>query len=370
MNKKKILHLQLLPLLSGVQRFSLHVLEGLPADQYDIYVAGKPGGEFVAEVKKRGWNFLPLRTFRHAISLLDLAALLEIMLIIKKYRFDIVHTNSSKPGLLGRIAASTMRVSKIVHTVHGTAFQAHQHPLLQYFYMQMEKIGNALGDFTVFVNNSDRTRCLELGLVSRNKAVTIYNAIALKSLQKLNSLNRKTLQDTVTIGSTIRFSDQKNVLALLSAACKACHQYKNLRFIILGEGKHYSLCRNIVASQRLNEKIFLPGWDSDIIPWLAKFDVFILYSRWEAMPYSIIEAMHSGLPVIGSAIDSIGELVNEHNGWLVPLDNETELLNTLGNIAKNPKQILAKGSYARQFIASLCNYENMVMAYRKLYEGS
>jgi hypothetical protein len=64
--KIRILHLQLLPLMSGVQRFSIHLLEGLPARDYEIYVASIPGGPFVDAIQQRGWTYLPIRSFRHA----------------------------------------------------------------------------------------------------------------------------------------------------------------------------------------------------------------------------------------------------------------------------------------------------------------
>ncbi len=365
--KKKLLHLQLLPLMSGVQRFSLHLLDGLPASEYDIYVACKPGGEFVDAVLERGWNYLPIKTLRHPISALDALAFVELLSIMRRYKFDIVHTNSSKPGLLGRLAARICRVPKIVHTIHGTSYQEFQSPGLQRFYMLMEKLGNRLGDFTVFVNNSDREKCLELGLAEASKAFSIFNAMVPESIPAPADKQRS--PDAVTIGSTIRFSEQKNVIALITAACKACHAEPRLRFIILGDGEHYALCRSIVASHRLNESIMLPGWDSEVAPWLALFDAFILYSRWEAMPYSIIEAMQTGLPVIGSAIPSISEFVDAQSGWLVPLYDEPALVSTLLEIARDPGQISIKGKYAREHIATISSYPNMVSAYRKLYEA-
>ncbi|MCK9558063.1 MAG: glycosyltransferase [Candidatus Cloacimonetes bacterium] len=364
--KKRILHLQLLPLLSGAQRFSLHLLDGLPADEYEIYVAAKPGREFEDAVLERGWKFLPVSSFRHRISVWDIAAFFDILSIMRRYHFDIVHTNSSKPGILGRLAARVAGVKRIVHTAHGTAFQDSQPVLVKSFYMMMEKLGNALGDYTVFVNNVDRIRCVALGLIPESKAKSIYNAIAEGANPVPDRV--KHTDDSITIGSTIRFSDQKNVLALVIAACKACIREQRLRFILLGDGEHYSLCRSIVASHRLSDRILLPGWDSQVQPWLAVFDAFILYSRWEAMPYSIIEAMQAGLPVIGSDIPSISELVVTESGWLVPLDDEESLVSKLVEIAANPEEIVQKGRYAQQYIRRVCNYDAMIRDYRAIYE--
>lgn len=365
--KIRILHLQLLPLLSGVQRFSLHLLKGLPQDRYEIYVASAQGGPFVDEVKAQGWNYLPIRSFRHPISPSDLLSFIEIWHYCRKYQFDIVHTNSSKPGLLGRIAAYLAGIPLIVHSMHGTAFQPHQSKAVYWLYVSLEKLGNYFSDYTIFVNHSDRLLCLKMGLLPASKALTIYNAMPPEDTPA-QFRTRKSSKDFI-IGSTIRFSNQKNVINLIIAACKACGAQPNLKFIILGDGEHYPLCKSIVASHRLNDRILFPGWDSDVNPWLTVFDAFILYSRWEAMPYSIIEAMHAGLPIIGSAIPSIQELVDDTVGWVVALDDPDALISTLLKVASSAGTARQKGDLARQKVKSLCDYPTMISSYRRIYEG-
>ncbi|MCK9585163.1 MAG: glycosyltransferase [Candidatus Cloacimonetes bacterium] len=363
--KKKVLHLQLLPLLSGVQRFSLHLLDGLPAEEYEISVACKPGGEFVSEIQKRGWNFIALPSFRHPVSPWDIVTFLHLIYLMRRHRFDIVHTNSSKPGLLGRIAATICGVSRVVHTGHGTPYLPHQAPLVYWSYLQIEKLANCFCDRVIYVNNTDRFKAIELGVIPAEKALTIYNAMKEKPVVDKRASNK----ELVTIGSTLRFSEQKNVLRLIPALCKAARQNDKLKFIILGDGKHLQLCRSIVASFRLSDRILLPGWDSEVAPWLKLFDVFILYSRWEAMPFSIIEAMYAGLPVIGSNIPSIAEFVNDKVGWTVPLDAEEALIETLISLPASPDTIKGKGKAALAWVKQISDYPAMIDAYRAVYEG-
>lgn len=369
---KKILHLQLLPLLSGVQRFSLHLLAGLDKQEFDIWVACKPGGEFPKEILSHGYHYYPLPTFCHAISFRDFFTFLHLIWLIKKERFDIVHTNSSKPGFLGRLAARLCKVPLIIHTAHGTPFQTGQAPLQYAFYVAMEYLGNHLGHQTIFVNNSDRLNCLSMGLVSKAKARTIFNAIPptlAKQLQQL-SAKRSLPQGDIVIGSTLRFSTQKNVINLVSTACRACQKAPRLKFIILGDGEHYQLCQALVHSFGLSSRVLLPGWDSDVIPWLKSFDAFVLYSRWEAQPFSIIEAMSSGLALIGSAIPSLQELSDDSTGYLIPLDNNKALEDLFVRIAEDFAPVFQNGQNAATHINALCNYQAMVSAYREVYLGS
>ncbi|GAB1468788.1 glycosyltransferase family 4 protein [Candidatus Cloacimonadota bacterium] len=368
---KKLLHIQLLPLVSGVQRFSLHLLDGLDKTEFEIYMAFQPGGELEGEVRKRGYHFLALPTFCHPISAKDMLTFVHLLWLFRRYRFDIVHTNSSKPGLLGRIAARLCHVPLIVHTMHGTAFQKGQ-PLLTYgFYALMELKGNLFGHKTVFVNNSDREKCLSMHLLPTVKARTIYNAIPHELTLQLNAVaEQRTMPDKqIIIGSTLRFSTQKNVIRLITVACKACRQEPKLKFIILGDGEHFALCQAIIKSYNVSNQVLLPGWDSDIVPWLKVFNAFVLYSRWEAQPFSIIEAMSSGLPVIGSAIPSIRELVDEDSGYLIALDDDASLEELFLSLAIDFQPAYRKGKQAVQRITELCDYNSMIDDYTAIYRG-
>ncbi len=368
---KKLLHLQLLPLLTGVQNFSLHLLDGLPREEFEIWVACQPEGDFVDAVRARGYRYIPLRWLRHPISLLDIPAFIELLWQLKRHSFDIVHTNSSKPGLLGRLAATLLRVPLILHTVHGTSFQAGQSAPLQWLYRQLEGLANRWCHKVVFVNHSDRRNCLRLGLLPESRALTIYNALPAPLAEKLAevALQRrfKPEKPDFVIGSTLRFSQQKNVVNLVGAACLACKREPRLRCILLGEGEYLRLCRRIVSSHGLSERVLLPGWDPDVTAWLARFDAYILYSRWEAQPFAIIEAMHAALPVIGSDIPAIAELVDAESGWLVPLDEQTALVERLVGIAREPYVAFALGLNAQRRVRALCDYQAMLEGYLALY---
>lgn len=368
---KKLLHLQLLPLLTGVQNFSLHLLEGLPQDEFEIWVASQPGGEFVDAVRSRGYNYIPLRFLKHPISPWDLLAFCELLWLMKRHRFDIVHTNSSKPGLLGRLAAWLCKVPLILHTAHGTSFQAGQSFWAQRFYMMMERLGNRFCHKVVFVNNSDRENCLRLRLLPESKALTVYNALPPLLASRLKAIAEKRTfepdKPDFVIGSTLRFSRQKNVVNIVAAACRACALSPKLRFILLGEGEYLELCKQIVHSHGLNERILLPGWDPEVVKWLARFDAFILYSRWEAQPFSIIEAMQSGLAIVGSDIPSIRELVDGQSGYLIKLDDHKNLVQCLAGMTADPRGAFIKGQRAKQRIEGLCDHARMVESYLKIY---
>ncbi len=270
--RKKIVHIQLLPLLSGAQNVMLKILESLDRDKYEIYVISKPGGPLVKKVKELGYKHVPLNSFRRNISFMDIIAFIKLYKIFKKYKFDIVHTHSSKPGFLGRIAARIAGVPKIIHTVHGFPFHPYQNKYIIEFYKAMEKFAALFCDKVVFVNNSERETAISDRLVQPEKAVTIYNGI---ELPKINQRQRKK-SDGLVIGSTLRFWNQKNIFDTIEAAIQVCKKSERIKFIFVGHGELYKDVEDIVNKSGFKDRIQLPGWQNNVTDWLQKFDVFLL----------------------------------------------------------------------------------------------
>ena len=369
--KKKILHIQLLPLLSGVQNVMLHILAALDPEEYDIYVASRPDGPLVEEVIKHGYTHIPLPLLKHAISPWDIVVLIQLMFLCRKHRFDIVHTHSSKPGFLGRIAAKIAGVPMVIHTGHGAPFHDGQSLLTQWIYKKLEKTGALFCDKMVFVNHSHRLYYIQHNLIKPAKAITIYNALNPILLKQIESYatHKPHNSDIVTIGSILRFSTQKNIIETIAAAIRVCLARNDVNFIFVGDGEYYNLCNMMVQTHKLGDRIFLPGWQSNPALWLSKFDVFMLYSLYEGLPLSIIEAMYAALPVICSRIPSNAELVDDSNGWLIHLEQPKVLEAELHNIIDAKDSYRQKGESGKSKAMELCSYENFIAAYLEIYNG-
>lgn len=364
MEKIKILHIQLLPLLSGVQNMMLKILTSLDSGKYEIYVISKPGGPLEQKVKELGFNYLPLKYLRRNFSPLDLLAFLEILRICLFYKFDIVHTHSSKTGFLGRIAARLAGVPKIIHTVHGFPFHSFQPKILQKIYMNLEKFASLFCDKVVFVNNSERRKAIAKKIVSRKKAVTIYNGIEIPYLQKrFGDDNEK-----VIIGSVLRFSKQKNIINTIKVAIEVCRLNRRLQFIFVGDGELYREAKRMVKKAGMEKRILLPGWKTDIENWLLKFDVFLLYSKWEGLPISILEAMSYGLPIIASDIEGNNELVSEENGFLVSVKKVDKLEQILINLPSKMEELKKMGENSRKKVREKFGISEFIRKYQELYD--
>lgn len=361
-----MLHIQLLPLLSGAQNMMINLLTSLDKDRYEIYVLSKPGGPLVDKLEELQFHYVPVKSLRRNISILDFVAFFHIYKICKKYKFDIVHTHSSKTGFLGRIAARLVGIPRIIHTVHGFAFHRFQPRYIQKFYQVMESIASHFCDKVVFVNNSERELAITKKIVSPNKAQTIYNGIELPDIKKLRSPITKI---NFVIGSVLRFWEQKNVINTVKAAIKVCKDNSKINFVFIGDGEHFGICQQMIKQAELEKRILLPGWQNNILDWLIGFDVFLLFSRWEGLPISILEAMSVGLPIVVSNIKGNNELVSEKNGILVSINDIDKLEEVLTSLPQKKKELSGWGKFSKDLVREKFNMKNFVLSYRRLYES-
>jgi glycosyltransferase involved in cell wall biosynthesis len=364
LRKIKLLHIQLLPLLSGAQNMMLNLLKGLDKEKYDIYVLSKPGGPLVEEIKKNNFHYIPVNSLRRNLSFWDIIAFISMIRIFRKYKFDIIHTHSSKTGFLGRIAGRFARVPKIIHTVHGFPFHRFQPRYVQKLYQVMERVASHFCDKVIFVNNSERELAIMKKIVSPNKAQTIYNGIELPNIKELKSPMKT---DKFVIGSVLRFWKQKNVINTVKAAIKVCQIDSKINFVFIGDGEHFDICKSMVKKARLENSILFPGWQNNILDWLIGFDVFLLFSKWEGLPISILEAMSVGLPIIASDIKGNNELVNSRNGYLIPVNDIDKLIQLLTTLPGKKKELINKGEFSIKIVKEKFSKREFVFKYDNLY---
>ena len=358
----------MLPLLSGVQNMMLNLITALDPEQYEIYVISKPNGPLVEKLKESGFHYIPVPSLRRNLSLWDFVAFIKIYQICQKYRFDIVHTHSSKTGFIGRIAARLAGIPKIIHTVHGFPFHQFQPEIIQNIYIIMEKIAAIFCDKIVFVNDFERELALKDKIVKTEKAITIFNGIKIPEIRKKQFYHES--DDHFLIGSVSRFSKQKNVINLIKVAIKVCQKNNKIKFVFIGDGEDFSICKKLVKNADLGNKIILEGWSNNVLERLLDFDVFLLFSRWEGLPISILEAMSVGLPIIASNIKGNNELVSEKNGILINVDDVDKLESVLNKLPERIKELKRWGEQSRKIVSQKFNFEDFIIGYEKIYKDN
>lgn len=328
MKRVKILHIQVLPIMSGVQKAMLDILERLDPDKYQITIACNAEGELTQAAVRLNINYIVVPELKREINpLFDLFAFIKLFRLIKLNRFLLVHTHSSKSGLIGRLAARAAGAKCVVHTVQGFAFHEYSSRLATFVIGLMERIAGLVTDRIIFVNQFDRKIALKMKLVPAEKMVTIPNGVDLSQFSP--DSGAPVPGDLVGIetsggivGMVARLWEQKAPQDFIRSIPVVVKAIPDAKFLVIGDG--HLKDRLIKLSQELNvsKNVLFLGWRQDVKALLNLLDVFVLTSLWEGLSVSILEAMASGKPVVATNIKGNNELVIDgETGFLVPAKN-------------------------------------------------
>ncbi len=333
--KIRVLHPITRLIIGGAQENTMLTADHLNHDprydgRYQVAIVSGPQtgaeGSLIEEVRRRRIPLTILPDLRREISpARDLLALFKLTRLMRRDRYHIVHTHSSKAGLLGRIAAKMAGVPLIVHTVHGWSFHDQMTPRRRRFYVALEKIGWAMGDATIVVAARDIEKGLAQG-IGRSAADyhVIRSGIELDRFghpQRPSAQMRRELgvpPDALVVGSVTRLSPQKAPLDLVELFARVVQAHPETWFVVVGDGPLRGEMERRLQAAGLTDRVILTGLRRDVPELMAAFDLFVLTSLWEGLPRVLPQAMATGLPVVCTAADGSTEIVRDgENGFLV-----------------------------------------------------
>ncbi len=373
----RVLFIITLSEMGGAQKVVYNLAAGLNPQEFDITVACAQGGELVDWLKslEQRVKVIEISSLRREISPWhDLKAFWKLYWLIKKNKFDIVHCHSSKAGILGRLAAWLAGVPKIFFTAHGWVLNEYQHWSGRLCYTWIERLAGTVSTKVVCVSEYDLLKARNLKIAADDKLVVFYNGLPEPETQEgllRNELGIK--KNDLVIGTVARLAPQKDPLFLLKVAegmiCRQnCTGAGRLYFVLIGDGPLRPECENFINSKGLSGRVFLLGTREEAAKLVQDFDIFVLFSRWEGLPLTIIEAMMASRPVVASAVGGVGELVVPgETGLLIEQLDVNEAEKALLHLIYDPGKRLAMGQAGRKRACRLFNINQMVDQYRELY---
>ncbi|NLW39124.1 MAG: glycosyltransferase family 4 protein [Peptococcaceae bacterium] len=382
--KTKILHIVTLSEIGGVQKIVYHLAAESDRNAFDITVACAPGGELVGWLRDIEIKVITIPQLKRNISLFhDLFAFWKLYLLLRKGSYDIVHCHSSKAGILGRLAARLAGVPKIYFTAHGWSINEYQSLPVRYLYTLVEKIAGAISTKIICVSRDCLLNGLKLKIASQKKFVLIYNG--LPEPEQRNNLLRKELnigKEDLIFGMVARLAAPKDAMFFLKLAehminnresfvgkTKDKTGFRNkIYFVLIGDGPQRAACQAFIKDKGLTGHVFLLGTRENAAELIHDFDVFTLFSRWEGLPLTVIEAMLAGRPVVASDIGGVGELVvHGETGYLIKQGNLAEAVEVSWKLAENKELRLSMGEAGRRRALEHYSLKTMVEKYRELY---
>ncbi|MCR4663139.1 MAG: glycosyltransferase family 4 protein [Endomicrobiaceae bacterium] len=323
MNKIKIAIIVTKLELGGAQKVAISLCEKLDKDKFETVLICGCGGILDEETKNKIRVIFVKDLVREISPVKDLKALFSICKILKQEKPFIVHTHSSKAGIIGRLAAKASGIKNIVHTIHGFSFNDTQSFLKKNLFIFLEKIGAKISKYLIPVSVENTTKGLKNNIGKKEQYHYIRlgvdidnfkNFSGIPSLKKELNINEQDILVT-TIGP---FKPQKNLPDFIKTAKNISGKNKNFKFVIVGDGTLRPQFENLIKKYNISNNIFLIGWRRDISNILNSSDMFVMTSLWEGLPISTIEAMCCGLSPIVNDVDGQREIVKDKfNGFLI-----------------------------------------------------
>lgn len=373
--KLKILHLITRLELGGAQGNTVYTVRNLDREKFSPVLAFGPGGILDDEVLKDSRiDSRICRKLKREISFSkDLGAFFEIFSLIKKEKPDIIHTHSSKAGILGRWAARFAGVKVIIHTYHGFGFHDRQNFLVRKFYILLEKISSSFCSALIFVSraNMETARLSAIGRPSRYRLIRSgvkldKYRLAQKDRKILESLPlKKSRLYAVTLGN---LKAQKNPEDFIKTAKLVISKNPDISFLYLGGGERLEEFRALAKKSGIEENCFFAGWIRDPEKYLAACDIFILTSLWEGLPRSLVEAMSCGLAPVCYRTDGVTDLLKDgENGFLVEQKDAVSMAARILRLAEDRNLLASISAAAKSCDLTEFDIDGMVRKQENLY---
>jgi glycosyltransferase involved in cell wall biosynthesis len=278
-----------------------------------------------------------------------------------------VHTNSTKPGVIARVAAKFAGIEKIVHTVYGIAFHKYEPLLKRSFYYLIEILSCTFGDRNIVVNRY----YLKYYPKFIGKTLSIYNGI---DFSQLKTEDKNHNNNTVNIAFFARLDEQKSPITFIHIVDYIVKNNLNIRYAhyyLAGDGELKEDCLKLISKLELNKHITYVGWVSDKSKFFNTIDILCQPSRWEGFGLNIVEAAYFGIPCVASNVEGIPEvIINDSTGILCEAGNIEMFSNALVKVINNPILLKNLSESAKSHVTENFQLSSMVNSYAGIYEAS
>jgi len=339
MTKTKVIHLITKLELGGAQRNTIFTCENLDRKKFEVYLMAGVGGVLTPDIDKmnKGGNESEEKLFfikdliREISPGRDLKAYRFLKSEFKKIKPDIVHTHSSKAGIIGRIAAKRAGVPVVVHTVHGFSFSPFQPFLKRSIYKVIEKFVSRFTDHFIFVSEGDIVSAKKLKLMNKASFSLIRSGFGFDKFKSPridpDAAREKynISKDDFVCGVIAPFKYQKGLQDLVRIASLVLEKDKSVMFFIAGDGDLRGVIESELENAGLAARFRMPGFIHDIENIIPLFDIGVSTALWEGLPQSLVQLRLMKKAVVVTDIPGNNEIIkNNVNGYTVKVNNIKE----------------------------------------------
>ncbi len=355
----------------GVPLFIRRVSEGLSGD-FSFDIVCPPSSELFVQ-PPGGARIHTVDMARQPHPLRDVIAALGVRRIIRSAYYDAVHLHSSKAGIIGCLAKPWIE-APMIYTPHGLRSFAYpdKSPLKSIARVVEKWICRSVGN-VVAVSIEEASEVVRSDIAPAEKVTVIENGVDLEDMSAAATISRADIgvpQDAYLVGTVGRLQAQKDPVLFVQAASSIADRIPGAHFVMVGDGPLESVVRQHIAREHLAGRFHLLGWRADATDILKLFDVFVLTSRYEGMPFVLLEAAAAGLPLVSTNVPGAQSLIDDGFSGLLAAAGDAEVIGAHLVALHSDKTLrLELGNAARTSIAESHGLELMLDSWNKTYRS-
>jgi len=360
--------------MGGAQRSVANLILGLSSEEFEIELACGAGGPLVEAVKGKARISIIKPLVYNPNLIKDPAAFLALFSLMKNRKFDIVHTNSTKAGILGRIAASFAGVPFIVHSLRGFGFDTDNSRLERWLFIFMEKILCCFTDIYVSVGKNLADKFIAFGF-PQEKVKVVYNGV---DIERMNLVTQEAADNLrresgislglPCVGFLGRIVKAKGLRLLLEAAGDLTHSGEEFNLMVVGSGCLLDKMKVKAKKLGLEERVFFLGHRQDTARLLKAMDIVVIPSFREGVPYSLIDAMALRKAIVAADVGGISEFIRDgETGLLVMPCSPEGIAAALKKFLENKELRISLGNNAYKAVCEKISINNMLKGYESIY---
>ena len=328
--------------------------------------------DYAAELASHGLGSEVVEMARYRIDPLgDLAALRRVVAAARRERAQVIVCHGSKPSVLGRAAARMLGLPAVYRQASMPFLrrvQGRRAPL----YWAIELAARPLGGTMVALTEQARQETIAKGLAAAGRVRVIRTGVDVERFRPRGDRDARARAlgldpSRPIVGWIGRMEPQKAPLDFLAAVRQVAPSRPVVQFVMAGDGRLGPEVERRVAEWGLGGRVHLLPWQADPAPVLRAFDVYVLSSRWEGLPLTLLEAMASGCAPVSTDVDGCMDAIEPGvSGATVPAAAPERLADALGAMLDDPARRRAVGEEARRRAVALFDKRRMVSEWEAL----
>ncbi len=372
--QRRILYIITKSVWAGAAKYVFDLATNL-SDEFEVSVAAGGQNRLARKIKEKNIPYFEIYNFQRNIHIFkEIFSFFEVLSLIFQLKPDIIHTNSSKAGGIAGVAGWLYKILSgqklcLVFTAHGWALTEDrprwQIRLIKFF----SKLTVLFYDKIICVSDYDRHLAVQNKIAPADKLISIHNGIDIKAISFLSreQAQQKLLGQTssLVIGTIAEWTKNKGLFYLLKAAKRIKESFA---LVLIGSGENPDKEKIYDYVKKHNLKnVHLIEFIPEAASYLKAFDIFVLPSVKEGLPYTILEAMAAQVPIIATRVGGIPEMIKKDCGLLIPSKNSRQLAEKILYLINSPKKGQRMTQRAEQRVNEEFSLEKMVEQTKNVY---